>query len=205
MIKNDFDYSSPENQLESRSAMSGTLRGGLIQLPRDAWADDPRFRGEPEFWLQIHKALLEASAELPVLCEQLMAAIEDKSDDISARLDRVRSLALQLTHHAHGHHHIEDHHFFPVFARAVPSLGTHLELLDGDHRILSDVLDDMETGAAALPSALVGQSADTSAKLDDLILAPTERLSQTARKVDLLFGRHIGDEEEICIPVMLLK
>lgn len=205
MTNHDFDYTAPQNQLVTRSAMSDILRGGLIQLPRDAWATDPRFSGEAEFWLQIYRALLEASAELPVLCEQLMTAIADKSDDISARLARVRALAMQLTHHAHGHHHIEDHHFFPVFARAVPSLGAHLELLDGDHRILSDVLDDMETEAAALPSALVGQSADTSAKLDDLILAPTEQLLQTAGSFDLLFRRHIGDEEEICIPVMLLK
>ena len=195
-----FDYSDPENHVERRTAMSPTLRGGLIDVPRDAWADDPRFQGEPAFWLQIHRALLDAAAELPRRCERLLLAGEADEKPPVALLRGVRALGRQLTEHAHGHHHIEDHHFFPVFARAVPALVPHLALLDGDHRVLADVLDGMEAATAALPASLEGA---TGAARRDALLAPTERLLGASRRFDELFRRHIGDEEEICIPLML--
>ena len=199
-MDNDFSYADPENHVTRRAALSATLRGGLIDVPRDAWADDPRFRGEPEFWLQIHRALLDAAAELPRRCERLLLAAEaDEGDRLGRCLAETRALAMRLTEHAHGHHHIEDHHFFPLFARAVPALGAHLELLDGDHRVLSDVLDEMARAAAALPA----RAAESAAARRDALLGPSERLLEAGGRFDALFRRHIGDEEEICIPIML--
>lgn len=199
-MDNTFSYAHPENHVAHRPGLSPTLRGGLIDVPRDAWANDPRFRGEPQVWLQIHRGLLAAAAELPRRCERLLLASEaDEGARLEQCLTETRALAAQLTEHAHGHHHIEDHHFFPIFARAVPALGAHLELLDGDHRVLADMLDRMERATAALPSR-PGESA--AARRDEL-LGPTERLLEAGERFDVLFRRHIGDEEEICIPIML--
>ncbi len=183
--------------------MSATLRGGLIDVPRDAWAGDPRFHGEPEFWLQIHHSLLSSSAELPTLCESVMEAAGTRDLQVDARLTSARLKSQYLVQHAHHHHHVEDHHFFPVFARACPTLAPHLALLDGDHRVLAAVLERMISATAALPdNALQGQGGSASA-LDDSVLGPVERLLAAAVDFDTLFRRHIGDEEEICIPIML--
>lgn len=104
-------------------------------MPRDAWARAPRFDGEPAFWLRIHRGLLDAAAELPKRCERLLLASEAEEAPPTVLLRDARSLASRLIETAHGHH-IEDRHFFPVFARAAPALAAHLALLDGDHRVL---------------------------------------------------------------------
>ena len=199
-MDNTFSYAAPENHVAHRPGLSPTLRGGLIDVPREAWENDPRFRGEPQVWLQIHHGLLAAAAELPRRCERLLLAAEaDDGDRLKRYLVETRDLAVQLTRHAHGHHHIEDHHFFPLFARAVPALSAHLELLDGDHRVLAETLDEMERATAALPS----RPEESAAERRDALLGPTERLLEASGRFDTLFRRHIGDEEEICIPIML--
>lgn len=192
-----FLYDTPENHVERRGQISSAMRASLFDIPREQWRAFPAFRGEAEFWTQIHEGLLNASATLPAWVREMMEA-----GDEAAMLElapRIAGLGSQLVHHAHGHHHIEDHHFFPAFLRLFPQLEHPLEMLDGDHKVLAEVLDDLEAAVGAFPVAPEGSDR----LRREAWLAGAERLLPAAERLDALFVRHIGDEEEICIPAML--
>ncbi len=192
-----FIYSTPENHVEQRTCLSPVLRKSLFELPRDRWALTPGFQGEPEFWTQIHEGLLSASATLAAWSQQALE--ENDAGRLAQIAPQIKSLGKRLIHHAHGHHHIEDDYFFPVFLKAFPQLQHPLELLDSDHKVLAEVLDALETavdGFAVMPAGSDRQKRDT-------WLIGADALLPAARRLDALFIRHIGDEEEICIPAML--
>ena len=52
----------------------------------------------------------------------------------------------------HGHHHHEDVAWFPALRAANPALGTVIDRLEADHRIVSDLLDRVEAAAERLGS-----------------------------------------------------
>lgn len=200
---NTFNYGSTDNHVEKRHELSEQLQVYLAELQQDCgtreqWPHHERFAGEAEFWLQVHKALLGAAAELPERCASLLLILDDPVAR-KKQLTQLSQLGGQLIHHAHTHHHVEDHHFFPVFKRAYPKLNHHLELLDGDHRVLTEVLDQLETAFKTMP--VINDGTDKANK--SLLTVKAEELYHAARRVDKLFSRHIGDEEEICIPALL--
>jgi hypothetical protein len=192
-----FDYLSPQNHVELRAGLSEALKAQL----HEPLADNTQYQGEAAFWLQIHQGLLKASATLPNWCEQFLA--EKTSDRLQLMVPRICSMANQLVHHAHSHHHIEDDHFFPVFLNAYPQLANPIDLLEKDHEILSIVLDDMENAAKILKET--SQSIDFEISVDQrsLLMARTESLHKSAARLDHLFIRHITDEEEICLPTLM--
>lgn len=200
---NPFDYHIAANHVEKRSELSSQLQSQLSELQkesgnRDQWPQHHRFAGEAEFWLQVHKALLGAAAELPARCASLMLVL-DEPPARKKQLTQLSQLGGQLIHHAHTHHHVEDHHFFPVFKQAYPKLSHHMELLDGDHRVLTEVLDQLETAFKTMP--VVNDDANQTTK--SLLTIKAEELYHAAKRLDALFTQHIGDEEEICIPALL--
>lgn len=192
-----FLYDSPENHVERRSCIATPLRANLFDIPREQWREYPAFNGEAEFWTQIHEGLLGASAQLADWSGQVLAL--DDPALLAQAAPRLKGLGQRLVHHAHGHHHIEDHHFFPVFLKMFPQLEHPLEMLDGDHKVLAQVLDDLEGALAGFPLHPEGSDRE---KRDQWLKA-SERLLPAAKRLDALFIRHIGDEEEICIPTML--
>lgn len=203
-MSDTFNYDAAQNHVEQRSELSEQLQQQLTQLQtvsgtRDEWPQHHRFAGEAEFWMQVHKALLGATAELPQRCASLMLSIDDPAVRKKS-LTGLSQLGGQLIHHAHTHHHVEDNHFFPVFQRAFPALDHHLALLDGDHKILTETLDQLELALREVSLAENYQDSKTSASKCQF---NCERLLTAAKRVDKLFSRHIADEEEICIPAIL--
>ena len=77
-----FIYESEHNHVEKRSELSDQLQQQLTELQtvsgkRDQWPQHHRFAGEAEFWTQVHRALLGATAELPQRCASLMLTVDD--------------------------------------------------------------------------------------------------------------------------------
>lgn len=196
-MQSPFDYNRPEHHVEQRAALSPAIRSAMLAVPRERWAEDPKFQGEPAFWLDIHRGLLRGSATLVGWTGELLESSDAAGANGKAR--RIANLGTQLIHHAHGHHHIEDHYFFPVFLRLYPKLQNAIELLDGDHRVLSEVLEDLEKAVANFAKVQPGDGG----KPSDALMGATEALHKAAHRLDALFIRHIGDEEEICVPAML--
>jgi hypothetical protein len=188
-----FDYQAPENHLEKRSGLSPLLAAKLFDPPPEGRA---AYRGEASVWMQIHEGLLGASATLPRWSEDLLA--KDQVEEIDRLAPRILALGLQLVQHANGHHHIEDDFFFPSFLTAFPELESPIDLLEGDHKILAVVLDDLEKAVMDF-----GRSLDVEqTSKRDAVLKAGEVLADRAWLLDRLFTRHIGDEEEICLPVL---
>ena len=187
-----FDYSSDAYHVEKRKQLAPLITEPVEEF-RDGF-DRDAIGGEARFWMEIHKGLLNASATLPQWCEKLLSL--DDAQALRSLQPRLVSLGSQLIHHAHGHHHIEDDHFFPVFLRRYPELANPIDLLERDHEVLAMVLDDMEKAVTGMGAI----SQDASGR-DDLLKAG-EVLHKAAQRLDRLFIRHIGDEEEICLPVL---
>jgi len=198
-----FNYDAAVHHVEKRSGLTDQLHSLLAELKqqsgaRENWPQHERFAGEAEFWLQVHKALLGAVAELPQRCSSLMLVLDEPTLR-KKQLTQLSQLGGQFIHHAHTHHHVEDHHFFPVFKRAYPKLNHHIELLDGDHKVLTESLDQLETAFKSMP---VIKNADN--RREQLLLSvKAEELYFAAKRVNTVFTRHIEDEEEICIPALL--
>ncbi len=208
-MSKSFDYSAQENHVEKRHELSAHLQSYLADLQKDCgtreqWSHHQRFAGEAEFWLQVHKALLGAAAQLPERCTSLILVLDDPVAR-KKQLTQLSQLAGQLIHHAHTHHHVEDHHFFPVFKRTYPKLNHHLELLDGDHKVLTEALDQLETAFKAMPVVKTSSVSEecTNASFKSQLSVKAEELYHAAKRLDTLFNQHIGDEEEICIPALL--
>lgn len=198
-----FDYESATHHIVKRSALSDELRLALTDLTkacgsRDQWSQHQRFSGEAEFWLQIHKALRGATDELPQRCAAHLLILDEPTER-RKHLTRLSQLGGQIIHHTHTHHHVEEHHFFPLLKRAYPKLVNHIKLLDGDHRVLTSTLDQLENAFKSMP--VIEDEADK--KQQSLLAIKSEELYRVAKNLQRLFSRHINDEEEICIPALL--
>jgi hypothetical protein len=182
------DYSSPLHHLATRPGLSPELRMHLFALPQ-AWQGHANYRGLAEFWQAVHGMLRAESAALAGGLERLAALAPD--DPLAASLlDHARHLGGRFVAHAHGHHQIEDFHYFPRFKRLFPQLQRPVDLLDGDHRVLEEVLDSVEQGVRALRTGPADRDA-------------VDRILDDARKLERILARHLDDEEEIVIPALL--
>ena len=115
-----------------------------------------------------------------------MQAVDSRIDaqTHSARLSRYGSMLLQ---NLHGHHQIEDHHYFPILSAREPILNKGFELLDSDHHAMDGLLNRFADGANGVIEG---------------------RIEPGAFRTDLLsfqsmLDRHLVDEEELVVPVIL--
>ncbi len=194
-----FDYNLPQNHVERRQGLSDALKKSLAAYPADPTRNS--YQGEAQFWLQIHQGLLRTSATLPNWCQKFQ-----NESDVRSMLQiapRIADLAHQLVHHAHTHHHIEDYHFFPVFLHTFPQLANPLELLEKDHEILSVVLDDIEEANRRFRHCYADIKGKSDIALRDDFMRAADKLKAGAERLDRLFIRHISDEEEICLPLLM--
>jgi hemerythrin-like domain-containing protein len=93
-----------------------------------------------------------------------------------------------------GHHQIEDHHYFPVLSQKDPRIRTGFDLLDADHHALDGYLASFVDGANGAIQG-VTQGADPKPGAE----AFRNELGNLARLLD----RHLIDEEELVVPVIL--
>ena len=177
MTKTDIDIA-----LESRAGLPDALRVLLEDYPREAWEADPNFSGLIRFWLDRHLMFRRLVATMIGETEQrLDGAMEDRL--FGAHLSRYGSM---LVGELHGHHSIEDTHFFPIMKPLDQRVSTGFDILDRDHHEIHDSLSAFaDTGNAALRAIAEGDF------LKDL------------RRVERFLDRHLVDEEELVVPVLL--
>jgi iron-sulfur cluster repair protein YtfE (RIC family) len=177
--------------LKARAGLPDALRVLLEEHPREAWEAHPNFSGLVQFWLERHMMF----RRLLDLLEEDAKALRDRqmaAPDYAARLNRLGGALVQQLH---GHHQIEDLHYFPTLARLDPRLTEGFDLLERDHEALDGLLHAFGQKAGAAVRAAAADEAQAAAPIDDFArsLAPFERL--------LL--RHLEDEEELVVPVIL--
>ena len=95
----------------------------------------------------------------------------------------------------HGHHGWEDRSFFPELAAADPRFEHGLEMLEGDHEALDDVLDRFtRTGNRAVKLIQLDE-----AQARDEVGA----LHKITTEIEGFLARHLSDEEDLVVPIIL--
>ena len=175
--------------LATRPGLPDALQVLLTDYPRLAWEAHPNFSGLVQFWLERHMTfrklltLLEGDAQSRI--ERTIAP-----DQYAARLSRFGSM---LVSQLHGHHHIEDDHYFPMLKPLDRRLERGFEILDRDHHALDGIINRFTEAA----NAVLGEPDE--AKAREHVAAFTNELGSFHKMLD----RHLNDEEEIIVPVIL--
>lgn len=176
------------DDLEHRAGLPETLHLLLADYPREAWEAHPEFNGLTSFWLERH---LDFRRLLPMLQDQTRGIIERNAEPNPRRLVQLASMLLDSLH---GHHEIEDHHYFPLLARTEPRLEHGFQLLDADHHALDAHLHRLaDRTNAVLKTLSEGQPPRETAALLDEALTPFASF----------LDRHLCDEEDLIVPIIL--
>ena len=104
-------------------------------------------------------------------------------DSYAPRLHRMGSLFLS---ELHTHHSVEDHHYFPKIAPLESSLSRGFELLDKDHHALDEIMQRF------------GTKANLSLQQEE-----TGPLHSVLVEFERFLDRHLTDEEDLIVPVLL--
>jgi hypothetical protein len=172
--------------LAARNGLPDDLLWLLEKYPRSGW--DTTLGELGRFWLGRHAMFREAQA---VLMAETEAFAEGRTgpERFGPRFHRIAGFLLG---ELHGHHQIEDMHYFPRLAAMEPSLQRGFDLLDADHHALHDALDAGAAAANATLAALKGPEARTEAA------RTRDAFAGLARLLD----RHLADEEDIVAPLL---
>lgn len=175
--------------LEIRTGLPDALRALVEAYPRDSWQGHAHFGGLVQFWLERHMMFRRLQEILRQDAEKLIDG-EAEARNHSARLSRYGSTFVgELI----GHHNIEDVHYFPVLSARETSLSRGFEILDRDHHALDGHLDDFVQEANTVLAAIAEPD------LRDRVGA----LHGSIVRLGGLLDRHLTDEEELVVPVIL--
>lgn len=175
--------------LETRDGLPDALRVLLQEHPREAWEADPNFHGLVSFWLDRHMMFRKLAT---LMQDETRALLEGNAP--AERFARATGhYGGMFVNQLHGHHQIGDHHYFPLLAQKDARIIKGFDLLDSDHHALDGHLNRFVEQANA---AIRGAAGDDPRKAAEAFLSATEAM-------DRLLRRHLDDEEDLIVPVIL--
>lgn len=138
-----------------------------------------RERNEAPFGVAVHRQLKLIHQMLRndlTVCRELATEVAAGASaaDVADRIAELQAnspiwnLQVNCLYHCrivHMHHHGEDADMFPALRRSNPGLGAVVDRLESDHRVISVLLDNVESLARKLNDSA------TSAERDSLVLA----------------------------------
>lgn len=163
----------------------------LRDYPRADWETHPGFRDKTRHWLRAHQMFRDLAR---LVNDDAEAAIE-KTMAPEAHATRLSYYGNALVANLHGHHGWEDHAFFPELAASDPRFETGLELLEKDHADLDRVLNDFTLSANRVIKLV---QLDEAQARDEV-----GRMLGASRAIEAFLGRHLGDEEDLAVPIIL--
>lgn len=179
------------DELERRTGLPQDLRWLAEKYPRENSQAHPNLAGMASFWLQRHDMFRELGGFLTTI-------IGDYREGRRTAPEFARQFAPRLNFflgELDGHHNVEDQHYFPVFARAESRLKRGFDILDADHHTIHEGLERNAEAANAFLRAL-------SENEDKQRFAADAYADENTRLVAML-TRHLADEEDLIIPLML--
>ena len=182
---------TPELALAARAGLPDPLRVLIKEFPRDAWQDHPQYSQLIAFWLDRH---LMFRRLLTHLNDDLEGIIDARSDPETYKRGLARYAGM-LINQLHGHHQIEDTQYFPVMARLDMRVSHGFDLLDSDHHAMDGLLAGL---AGAANGVLQIDAPDTAGFRNAL-----GGLQDVLGGFGSLLNRHLIDEEELVVPVLL--
>jgi len=171
--------------------MPAEMQTLLRDYPRDSWETHAGFKDKPRQWLGAHQMFRRISATVRNDTERYIDGKNDPQDFISQLSYRGGSLVNNL----HGHHHWEDYSYFPELSEAAPRFKAGLDILEKDHEVLNQVLSDFTRKANRVIQLI---QLDGKRAQDE-----SGALHTVASSIETLLQRHLGDEEELAVPIIL--
>ena len=176
--------------LDRRSGWPAELRLLIDRYRREVWRGHANLGAMAQFWLGRHAMFREIGAAL----EQATAAFREGTTDAeNFRVwfpPRLRFFLQQLN----AHHQIEDLHYFPVFQAAESRLAQGFDLLESDHGVIHGQIEVTVEAANAFLRTPVN---------DDALRTAGERYAAANDALLRLLTQHLGDEEELIVPLIL--
>ena len=179
-----------QDDLTHRARLPDALRVLLQDYPRDIWESHRNFDGLTRFWLDRHLMFRRALKDW----QTDTRAFLDKGRDARAHGQHTAQIGSFLINQLHGHHQIEDAHYFPILSAAEARLARGFEVLDADHHALDDQLATLTKRANAHLRRL--QDGGDMAATAGAMLTQLDRFER-------FLNRHLVDEEELVVPVIL--
>ena len=171
--------------------MPTEMQSLLRDYPRDTWDVHPGFHEKTRHWLGAHQMFRRLSAQVTKDTESFL----DRNMDARGFAGALSYRGNQLVGNLHGHHGWEDHSYFPELSAADPRFDAGLEILETDHADLDKVLDSF-TNLANRTIKLV--QLDEHAARDE-----AGKLHGSAQTITAFLKRHLTDEEELAVPIIL--
>lgn len=163
----------------------------LRDYPRDAWPDHPNFAASIRNWMGAHTMFRRLTDIVKDNTERYL----DKACAPEEYAERLSHYGNQLVRNLHGHHGWEDHQFFPELSAADARFDTGLDTLESDHLALDQVLDTFTTQANRVIQLVQMDEAQA--------YEETGALCDTAAQIDAFLKRHLSDEEDLVVPILL--
>ena len=171
--------------------MPEEMRFLLNTYPRDTWEAHPGFKEKTKHWLGAHQ-MFRRVAELIRTDAEAYLDGDHAGDSYAGRLSYYGGA---LVGNLHGHHGWEDHSYFPELSAADPRFDAGLDVLEKDHADLDIVLDSFTTHANRVIKLM--HLDETQAREE------VGQLHQTAEAIEAFLKRHLSDEEELAVPIIL--
>ena len=175
--------------LTIRPGLPDHLRALLVHYPRDGWTFHNNFDGLVAFWLDRHLNFRTLTARMAKGAQGVLEGQVDPAVHAAALARMGNRFLTEL----HGHHQIEDAHFFPRLTQLEPRLERGFQMLEADHHAIDGLLHRFTTSANAVLTGWQGpaQRDTTAAFLTDL------------HAITTLLERHLTDEEDLIVPTIL--
>jgi hypothetical protein len=181
--------------VDVRNGLPDELLQLLRKFPRDQWANDARLHGLAEGWLQRHNLFRELSMLIGGMTTDLREGRTSTTTFLPLFQRRMGLLLGELDRH----HHVEDDYYFPTFAAAAPKLQKGFDILDNDHGVIHGAIHSLGTASREIIAALSGEVLGR----DGDALRVAERLAREIEGFDRTLLRHLEDEEDLIIPLIL--
>ena len=173
----------------NRNGLPEHLRILADRYPRTGWETHGNFDDMTRFWLDRHLMFREVLSRLTL---ETRAHLDRETDamEFARRTARLTSFFLNQLH---GHHMIEDHHYFPLLTAQEPRLASGFTLLESDHLQLDENIDRLEKRTNHMLGRIRDGSADSGAGV----------VLDLLEDFDRFLHRHLTDEEELVVPIIL--
>jgi hypothetical protein len=175
---------------DQRPPWRAALEALLERHPSATW----RAQQSPtaHFWLEIHDEFRRECVALTTMGDNWRDGRITPPELAVIAAPRLRGMVA----HLHGHHEIEDYHYFPTFREAERLLAPGFDLLAADHTRLAGDIDGAITTLRELGAAAGTPPGVAARQAADLYVAAADRLFRH-------LVRHLADEEDLIIPLLL--
>jgi len=177
--------------IETRDGLPEEWRFLVKDYPRESWTGHESLGEHTKFWLAVHRSFRMMGSHLTEQSNAYESGAVTAEQFRLAMVPRLQQFLGSLDHH----HRIEDHLFFPKFMEAERRLVAGIELLEADHTVIDAEVHMMIEIANTLLQTNVSDK--------DGLKRTGENFAISSRRIVKLLGRHLDDEEEIVIPLLL--